>query len=541
MRPFDHLAWGLQLTIRTWHSKGTALISTLAVLLACGVAPAAAATSTSRFQIDTSAPTLHSYEITSGNIDASKGGTVTARLHITDATCLDGMPTLMLDNAIGNSYGSWMSVSRVSGDCKDGVYVASAQVFADDLGSQPFGEWSTILFPLRDTLGNSAGLYSNSFFAHRYFTYGLAPEAPASISVRAANTVEWSATWSEPESYGSPIRSYRVSLKNVDKGITVKTFATTTPGCAGCNIALEPNTRYQLAVIALNGMGESASRNSSVFSTATVFEPPVVNTVKPSISGKTTQGQTLTVSPGSWTSGTTLTYQWVRNGAAISGGNEIGYSLTSDDLGKRITVTVTGSKPGHKSASATTPQTAVITQDTVSNSKRPAISGKAIRSQTLKASTGSWTAGTKLSYQWKRDGQTIKGATRSSYKLATADVGKRVTLTVTGTKTHHKSRAVTTAKTAKVVNPKLSNSKRPTISGTPKVGKKLTAKAGKWTSGSKYSYQWLRAGQSIKGAAKSSYKLSAKDRGKKISVKVTAEKPGYISVSVTSKSTAKVK
>lgn len=82
----------------------------------------------------------------------------------------------------------------------------------------------------------------------------------------------------------------------------------------------------------------------------------------------------------------------------------------------------------------------------------------------------------------------------------------------------------------------------PTTSGTAKVGKTLTAKPGTWKpSGVKLSYQWYRSGSKISGATKSSYKLTSKDKAKKITVKVTGTKSGYLSVTKTSKSTAAVK
>lgn len=80
----------------------------------------------------------------------------------------------------------------------------------------------------------------------------------------------------------------------------------------------------------------------------------------------------------------------------------------------------------------------------------------------------------------------------------------------------------------------------PTISGTAKVGKKLTAKAGTWTRYATLSYQWYANGKAIAKATKSSFTLTSAQKGKKITVKVTGKKTGYASTSRTSKPTAKV-
>jgi hypothetical protein len=52
-------------------------------------------------------------------------------------------------------------------------------------------------------------------------------------------------------------------------------------------------------------------------------------------------------------------------------------------------------------------------------------------------------------------------------------------------------------------------------------------------------YQWLNNGSPIRGATKSSYRLSRSDRGDEMSVRITASAKGLDPVSVTS-STVKV-
>jgi len=159
----------------------------------------------------------------------------------------------------------------------------------------------------------------------------------------------------------------------------------------------------------------------------------------------------------------------------------------------------------------------------------------------LTADPGAWGPGeVALSYQWYRAGAKIAKATSSTYKLVAADRGKKITVKVTGTKPGYTTVSKTSVATKKVAAGSLT-SVTPKISGTVKMGKKLTAKPGTWKPASvKLSYQWLRNGKAIKGATKSVYKLTSKDRGKKVTVKVTGKKAGYTSKSVTSKATKKV-
>jgi len=140
-----------------------------------------------------------------------------------------------------------------------------------------------------------------------------------------------------------------------------------------------------------------------------------------------------------------------------------------------------------------------------------------------------------LAYQWKRDGKAIAQATKTTYKIATADVGKRVTLTVTASKAGYQTASGTSnAITAK--EPRVA-SKKPKFTGVPVVGKTLTAKPGTWKPrGVKLSYQWLRNGKAIKKATKSRYKLVAADAKKKISLRVTGKMKGYESATRVSSS-----
>ena len=75
-----------------------------------------------------------------------------------------------------------------------------------------------------------------------------------------------------------------------------------------------------------------------------------------------------------------------------------------------------------------------------------------------------------------------------------------------------------------------------TVIGTPTVGSTLQAKTGEFTPAVTPKYQWLRDGKAIGGAAakKSDYLLVAADAGKTISVQVTASKPAYETLTITS-------
>lgn len=169
----------------------------------------------------------------------------------------------------------------------------------------------------------------------------------------------------------------------------------------------------------------------------------------------------------------------------------------------------------------------------------PAITGTTKVGSKVAAQPGAWTTGTGFTYQWKRDGKAIAGATASSYTAVGADAKKKLTVTVTGTKSGYRFATATSA--AKTIAPGTLTTTKPKIAGTRKVGKTLTVTRGSWTAGITFSYTWYRNGKTIKGATKSSYKLTKADATKTIKVKATGKKSGYTTASRTSSATSKIK
>ncbi|MEZ5089276.1 MAG: peptidoglycan-binding protein [Micropruina sp.] len=172
----------------------------------------------------------------------------------------------------------------------------------------------------------------------------------------------------------------------------------------------------------------------------------------------------------------------------------------------------------------------------------PMISGSLEVGGKLTVKAGSWGPGAvSLSYRWYRDGKSITGATKTSYTVQTADAGRVLTVAVTGSKAKHVTVVRKSAATSRVPLLALTKTPVPTVTGTAKVGEKLTAKAGAWApTGVVLTYQWFRGTTAVAGATKATYVVQAADAGAALSVRTTGALTGYARVTKASRATAAV-
>ncbi|MCW5951237.1 MAG: leucine-rich repeat domain-containing protein, partial [Propionibacteriaceae bacterium] len=244
---------------------------------------------------------------------------------------------------------------------------------------------------------------------------------------------------------------------------------------------------------------------------------------------------------------TSITYRWFRGTSPISGANDSSYTPVAADAGSSLWVQVTAHRPGYADSVVESNYTDNIPYRTLQKTPTPRVThqGKLTVGTVLTAKPGSWDSGVTLQYQWQRDKKNIPGATGQSYQVTTADAGHKLRVRVTGSKTGYLSKSgyPTVKKYSKQVTPakaKFAASSKPRITGTRAVGNKLTASVD-WAPTATLKYQWYRNGKKINGETKVSYTLKASDLNDRLSVRVTASKPGYTTIAKTSAKTAKIK
>jgi hypothetical protein len=165
-----------------------------------------------------------------------------------------------------------------------------------------------------------------------------------------------------------------------------------------------------------------------------VFCAPFAPAPTPALTGLGAIGHTLTSTAGTWQSGAKLVDQWLRDGRAISGATSHLHTITSSDAGHTLAMRITATEAGF----ATTVRTSsgVLVGRKLTATPVPTITGTFAAGHTLTANRGTWgPRPVTLSYQWKRDGVPIVGATGKTYLLQSSDAGRSVSVVVTGSKT----------------------------------------------------------------------------------------------------------
>jgi hypothetical protein len=309
------------------------------------------------------------------------------------------------------------------------------------------------------------------------------------------------------------------------------------PNATASAYNLQLNQAGQNISVAVTFQRQGLVSNTRTSSAVTARAPALqINTPSPTISGIRQVGGSLTAVPGSWDTGVSLSYQWLRNDVEILGASQSTYTLVPADGGTSMSVRVTGTRPGFVSASRTSSPTEIPTATQLSVTPIPTISGIGRVGETFSAVAGTWDSGVSLSYQWLRNGGAILGATGVSYTLSSSDIGQSLSVRVTGTKLGFTPVSQVSSGVSIVDLSNLTLTPSPSISGVSQAGNTLTAAAGSWDSGVSLSYQWLRNGVAILGATSETYTLGLSDVGQSLSVRIAATKIGFHSVTRTSSS-----
>ncbi|MEJ2848852.1 hypothetical protein WBO87_10660 [Nocardioides sp. CCNWLW212] len=228
-------------------------------------------------------------------------------------------------------------------------------------------------------------------------------------------------------------------------GATSHTLALT-PALVGAKVTVTVSAVRSGYVDAADESDPTEPVESAVFTTG----PDAV------IDGEAVVGGTLIATPTDLDSTTpsadSYAYGWAADGRAIRGASGPTLTLSEDEVGKTVTVTVIATRAGYTDAADTSAPTVPVASATFSTGPTATISGTAQVGQTLRAGTGAPVPDPEeYRFAWSADGTPLAGATTPTLRLTPDLRGRRITVTVTAARAGYVDATDTSAPTAAVV------------------------------------------------------------------------------------------
>jgi hypothetical protein len=343
-------------------------------------------------------------------------------------------------------------------------------------------------------VSNSAGSAQSSTVTLTVSAAAVAPtitSQPTNQTVTAPQTATFSvvATGTAPLTY-----QWKKNGANIS-GATASSY--TTPATT----TTDSGSTFQ--VVVSNSAGSAPSSTVTLTVSAAAVAPTI--TAQPT-NQTVTAPQTATFSVAA-TGTAPLTYQWKKNGANISGATVSSYTTpatTTADSGSTFQVVVSNSAGSAPSTTVTLTVSAAAVAPTITTQPT---------NQTVTAPQAATfsvvaTGTAPLTYQWKKNGVNISGATLSSYTTpatTTADSGSTFQVVVSNSAGSAPSSTVTLTVNAAAVAPTINT--QPT-NQTVNAGQTATFNVTA-TGTAPLSYQWSKNGANISGATASSYTTPA--------------------------------
>ncbi len=298
-----------------------------------------------------------------------------------------------------------------------------------------------------------------------------------------------------PEGAANPEPTF-TWFRIVPGGSTAETIPDVTTGELVLTDVQLKDSGTQFYLVASNGIGEPV-QTATV--TLTVVQLPSIELQPEGATLDQGQSHTMTIEVGG---DPTPTVQWFRNGAAISGATDLSYTITSASASNAGTYTARATNAAGSVISSgavvvvNTPP--VITTQPVGSTK--VVGGK--HTFTVAA-----TGAAPLTYQWKKNGANISGATGTSLTIdpLTLDDAGDYSVTVT-----NRLGSATSAAATLTVNKQL---KAPTITTQPRDTSVRSGAAFTLTVVAEGNplptYQWRKNGVAISGATSASFTVAA--------------------------------
>jgi hypothetical protein len=137
-------------------------------------------------------------------------------------------------------------------------------------------------------------------------------------------------------------------------------------------------------------------------------------------------------------------------------------------------------------------------------------------------------AGETVSYAWNLNGSPV--ATGPSYRPVGSDFGKSLSCTATVAMGSGATNSATSESATVALGAALTATTRPHLTGRHRVGTTERARHGTWSpTASRFTYRWYLGSTKLAHATRPTLRLTASERGRRLTCRVTAHRPGYAS------------
>ncbi len=399
---------------------------------------------------------------------------------------------------------------------EDSGHRLSARVTLKEYGADPVTYTTAESEPVLGSISGSVQHPTEPILGKVLSAVASVTSAPA-FSSGSERTFIWSRNGTPIP--GAEAESYTVAEADLGAELT-STVVVSAPGYRSWS----ETTTYGVGFRGYLSLAASPTVTWSGNSTSTVPTGTVLRASMPPVTGTAPAGLSYT-------------FQWFERTYGeqlIPGATGATYVPTAETVGNRIGVRVTPTAPSYKGTTGTTGfYEGPYVQGSFTGLTAPTIKGTAAAGQVLTAVAGSapTPAAETVQYEWYRGSTRLTSwDTSPTYRLTAADGGFKITVRARYLRTDYD--AATTALSAPVTPPGyFSIPQGPKIRGTAAVGYTLTAET--WTDlispkPSQSTYQWLRDGKPITGAAGLTYRLTAADQWRQITFRQTHTRANYV-------------
>ena len=240
---------------------------------------------------------------------------------------------------------------------------------------------------------------------------------PYTITVPSNGNQEFNATVTISEGLPQDVTWKITSPATLKPGTAISTGGLLTVGAA--------ETDGTILTITATSTLMDVSGTATV-TVGTPLGPPLSGAASVTVTGNQWVGQVLKAELTGTLTGTTA-YQWKRDGVDITGATNNTYTLVALDVGHAVSVVVSNTDYDGSITGALTET--VLNHAPLPSNATVAIAGTHTVGSTLTAQATNFPAGT-LSYQWKKGGVNISGATNPTYTIVADDAGAAISVEV---------------------------------------------------------------------------------------------------------------